>query len=279
MDRLAIEFICAFGMRPDDFVRLAAQLGVSQVGLAPHPITDNPHGFPFWDLLQDRSLVKATKAALAESCVRLSQGEGFLIMAGTEIANSEPTLDLMAELGAPNVNSVIVDQDRPRAIDQFARFTRMAADRGMTATLEFMPLMWPANLSEALAVLDYSGSENAKLMIDAMHFYRSGARTEDLASVDPSRIGYIQLCDVPMPESGGSMTPEMMQAYGEEARHERLCPGDGDLPLLDFLKALPDDLPVGLETPMLSKAKTGTPPADAIRPCVEAARELLSRLG
>ena len=279
MDRLAIEFICAFGMRPDDFVRLAAQLGVSQIGLSPHPITDNPHGFPFWDLRQDRSLMQATKAALAENGVRLSQGEGFLIMAGTEIANSEPTLDLMAELGAPSVNSVIVDQDRSRAIDQFAHFARMAEDRGMAATLEFMPLMWPANLAEALAVLDYSGSQNAKLMIDAMHFYRSGAQTEDLAAIDQSRIGYIQLCDVPMPESGGTITPEMMQAYGEEARHERLCPGDGDLPLLDFLKALPRDLTVGLEIPMLSKAKAGMAPADAIRPCVEAARGLLSRLG
>jgi len=277
MDRLAIEFICAFGMPPVDFVGLADSLGVSRIGLSPRPITDNPYGLPEWDMCSDPALVEATKKALAQTGVQVAQGEGFLIMPGTNIADSRPALDIFAELGAPSVNCVIIEQDRPRAVDEFAALAAMAAERGMSTTIEFMPLMWPASVSEALAVVDESGAQDGKLLLDSMHFYRSGARTEDLAKIDPARIGYVQLCDVPMTE-GAKMTPEAMQAYGEEARHERLCPGDGDLPLLEYLKALPRDVTVGLEIPMLSKARAGISPADAIGPCVETARRLLDRL-
>jgi sugar phosphate isomerase/epimerase len=273
-ERLAIEFICGMGMPPDAFVRMAASLGVSRVGLSPHRITDNRHGFPDWDLRRDPALVRATKDALAETGVTVSQGEGFLIMPGTDVADAGPTMDLMADLGAPLVNTVLVEQDRARAIDQFARLAEMAAERGLLASIEFMPLMWPASAGEALAVIEEAGAANGRLMLDAMHWYRSGATTADLRAIPADRIGYIQICDVPL-LAGGAMSPEMMQAYGEEARHERLCPGDGDLPLADFIAALPQDVTVGLEIPMLSKAKAGISPADAMRPCVEAARGLL----
>lgn len=277
-NRLAIEFICAFGMKPDDFVRMAADLGVGKVGLSLHRITDNPHDYPEWDLRTDPALLAATKAALAQTGVELAQGEGFLIMPGSDVADSKATLDMMAELGAPSINTVLVEQDRARAVDQFALLAAMAAGRGMQATIEFMPLMWPSSLAEAKAVLDEAGAANGRLLVDAMHYFRSGSSVEDLGSFDLSSIGYIQLCDVPMPEAGAAMTPEMMQAYGEEARHERRCPGDGDLPLAAFLAALPRDLTVGLEVPMLSKAKAGVPPADALRPCVEAAKTIIAAL-
>jgi sugar phosphate isomerase/epimerase len=270
MDRLAIEFICAFAMPPADFVRMTASLGVSRIGLAPSPITDNPHGYEPWDLRGNPALLKETKAALRDEGVQLSQGEGFLIMPGMEIADSKPTLDVMAELGAPIVNCVVVEQDRARAIDQFARLSAMAGERGLGATLEFMPMFWPSSLNEALAFITDSGAGNARLMIDAMHLYRSGGSAKDIAAIGPEPIGYVQLCDVPM--------PPQTEDYGEEARHERRCPGDGDLPLGEFLQALPRDVTVGLEVPMISKAKSGIAPAEALKPCVEAARKLLSAL-
>lgn len=279
MDRLGIEFISAMGMPPDQFVRLAADLGVSRISISPRPITDNPYGFPAWDLTADPALVRATKAALEECSVRLGQAEGFLIMEGLEIRDSEAMLDMMAELGAPAVNAVVIDPDRARALDQFSALAGMAAGRGLTAMVEFMPMMMPpGNLAEALEFIAESGAANGKVLIDSMHFFRSGSKTEELAGIDPSRIGYIQLCDVPMPKAFESMTAEMFQAYGEEARHNRLCPGEGDLPLGSFLAALPRDLTVGLEVPMLAKAKAGSSLEDALRPCVEAARKLLAGL-
>lgn len=278
MDRLALEFICAFGMPPADFVRMSADLGVNRIGLAPSPITDNPHNYPAWDLRSDPALVRSTKAALDEHGVALSQGEGFLIMQGLEIADNGPLFDIMAELGAPMVNTVVVEQDRPRALDQFALYAEMAKQRGQVPLIEFMPMMQPSNLSQTMEFLEDSGADNAQIMLDAMHFFRSGSVVAELEGPAKAAIGYIQLCDVPLPAAQDGMTAEAMQAYGEEARHERMCPGDGDLPLADFLSALPRDLTVGLEIPLMSKAKAGIAPVEAMRPSVKAARALLAGL-
>lgn len=267
MDRLGIEFISAMAMPPVEYVALAAELGVRNIGIAPAPITDNPHGFAAWDLRTDAALVRDTRAALREHGVACVLGEGFLILPGMEIADSAGMMDIMAELGAPRLNAVVVEGDRPRALDQFALFAAMAAERGLDALLEFMPMFPPATLDEALAFVTDSGAPNAKLLLDAMHVFRSGASAADVARIDPARIGYVQLCDVPM--------PARRDDYGEEARHERLCSGDGDLPLADLLRALPDDLIVGLEIPMLAKAQAGVPVREALAPSIAAARKLL----
>jgi sugar phosphate isomerase/epimerase len=279
MDRLGIDFISAMGMPPDNMVRMAASLGVSSVSISPQPITENPHGYPAWNLATEPALARATKAAMADCGVRARQAEGFLIMPGMEVADSETWLDVAADMGAPTINACAIDPDRARSLDQFARLAEMAGKRGMNAMVEFMPMMIdPGNLAQALQFVADSGADNGRIMLDSMHFYRSGGQTADLAAADLSKIGYVQLCDVPMPQPGSGTPEEMMGAYGEEARHNRLCPGEGNLPLADFLAALPRDLTVGLELPMLTKAQAGISPEDALRPAVEAARRLLEGL-
>lgn len=81
-----------------------------------------------------------------------------------------------------------------------------------------------------------------------MHVYRSGATSAELAALDPAIIGNIQLRDVP--KNAGL-------DYGEEAIPHRLPPGEGVLPLADFIAALPTEQPIGLEIPMPGKAEAG----------------------
>lgn len=266
-DRLAIEFISTLGMLPTDHVEIAARLGVSKVGLAPCPIAANPHGYPAWDLRTDPALLRATKAALAANSVSVSLGEGFLIMGGLEISHAEPIMDVMAELGAPAVNTIVMEQDRSRAFDQFALYTGMAAQRGMIACLEYMPMMWPINAAEAAEFVTDSGAANARVLIDAMHFYRGGSSAADLAAIDPAVIGYVQICDVPMP----AKNPD----YGAEARDNRLAPGEGDLPLAEFIRAIPAGVTVGLEVPMTAGAEAGMGQEERLTPAIAAARALL----
>lgn len=266
-DRLGMEFISTLGMNPVDAVRLTAQLGVRRMGIAPAPITANPHGFAPWDLRGDPALASAIKAAARDEGVSFALGEGFLVMPGLQIADMAGTLDIMAEFGAPVVNAVVVEQDRARAADEFGLFARLAGERGLDATIEFMPLMWPATLAEATTLLAEIGAPNGKLLLDAMHVYRSGAGTADVRALDPAMIGYVQICDAPLPARAAD--------YGEEARHDRLCPGEGDLPLAEFLDAVPAGVTVGLEVPMVAKALAGVGLRDALAPCVTAARRLL----
>lgn len=268
MDRLALEFISALGMPPADFIALARRLGVGKVGMAPAPIGADPHGYGPWDLRREPALLRETKAALYAEGVTVSLGEGFLIMAGIDIADSAATMNIMAELGAPLVNCVVLEQDRARAFDQFARFAEMAAAHGMRGAIEFMPLMWPAIPAEAAAFLHDSGAKGAGLVLDAMHVYRSGASAADCAALDPARIAYVQLCDVPMPAPHAD--------YGAEARDNRLPPGEGDLPLAEFIAALPRNVTMGLEIPMAARAEAGVGPDERLGPAVAAARLLLA---
>jgi sugar phosphate isomerase/epimerase len=102
-----------------------------------------------------------------------------------------------------------------------------------------------------------------------MHVARFGASAEDLRSVPAERIGYIQLSDTTM--------QRRMEHYAEEAMYERMTPGEGELPLLDMLAALPQDRVVGLEIPMRASAESGVSAYDRLLPCVNSARSLLAR--
>jgi hypothetical protein len=64
----------------------------------------------------------------------------------------------------------------------------------------------------------------------------------------------------------------------EEAIFERMVPGEGELPLLDILSALPAGIVIEIEVPRRSLALAGVGPIDRLRPCVEAARRLLSEV-
>ena len=121
-----------------------------------------------------------------------------------------------------------------------------------------------------VAALEELGLPRLRLLIDTMHFMRSGSRVEDLASLDPDLIGYVQLSDVPLVATN----PD----YMDEAMFGRLPPGEGELPLLDILRALPSDRVISLEVP----SRTWIDAGDDVRVwaghCVSAARQLLAQL-
>ena len=131
-------------------------------------------------------------------------------------------------------------------------------------------MMWPIDIHEAAAFVAESGASNARVLIDAMHFYRGGSSVADLARIDPAMIGYVQICDVPMPATN----PD----YGMEARDNRLVPGQGDLPLAEFVAALPGEVTIGLELPMAAKAEAGLGPEERLAPAIAVARGLLAAL-
>ena len=268
MDRLAIEFISVLGMPPVEFVEVAAQLDVRKIGFACGQIVTLPELYPAWTLRGNPALVRDVKAALAGNGVALSLGEGFLIRAGMEIADQAGDMDILAELGAPIVNVVSIEGDDARADDQFAQFAAMAAERGLDASVEYMPAMPIGTLAAARDFVVRSGQPNAKVLLDAMHLYRSGGTAEDVALLDPALVGYAQICDVPLVSAHDD--------YSIEARFDRRAAGDGELPLREFVAALPANCTIGLEVPMRDKALAGIGPVERLKPAVAAARELLA---
>ncbi len=270
MDRLGIDFISVFGMPPVAFVELAAELGCAHIGLGAKPLVTNPGVYPDWSLLDDAALRRAVKSALVANGVSIAIGEACLLFPGGDVRDAEPVLDVLAELGAPCANIASLEQDRARSFDQCALFADLAAARGMRATVEFAPLMGVRDLAAARALIEHVGNPGFGILIDMLHVARSGATAADLAALGPGEVGHIQLCD--------GLLDWTMESYVEEASAERLCPGDGEFPLADWLAALRDDVSIGLEIPMRRKALAGITPGEWLGPCLAASRALLAQL-
>jgi sugar phosphate isomerase/epimerase len=271
MNPLGIERLCTFGMRPDDFARLAAGLGCAHIGIGIEAMRyANPHGYDDWSLRDDPALGRSLKAALAEAQVALSLVEGFGIRRGEDRRESwARDLDLVAELGGRRINVASATRDRAVSFDGFGRIAELAGERGIETVIEIGP--GPvATLPEALAAVAHVGRGDFKLLVDTMHFIRFGGTAAALAAIDPALIGYVQLCDVPM--------PARIDDYLTEALTERLPPGEGDLPLADLLARVPDDVVVSVEVPQLALAEAGVSPEARIRACLDAARRVMEAI-
>jgi sugar phosphate isomerase/epimerase len=271
MNRLGIELLSVFGMNPVDQVILAADLGCGHISSGLTQFQGNPHGYAPWSLKDDPALRREMVAAMRDRGVSLSLGEGFAVRPGTDVRDRARELDIMAELGARCLGGVGMEPDSARLIDQFAALVEMAEARGLKVTIEFAPVLPVANLDQALALVAAVNRPDFRVLVDAMHFFRSGGDAAALAALDPDLIGYAQLCDAPLVAT----EPDYMR----EATFERRAPGAGELPLAAFVAALPDHVVISLEVPMLAAAEAGVSPLDRLRPAVEAARRLIETKG
>jgi sugar phosphate isomerase/epimerase len=269
MNKLGIERLCVFGMSPVDFVHLVADLGCNCAGMTLGSMPGyRPENYPDWSLRDDAPLRRALTAALQDRDLEIGIWEGFALVPGHDIRGFHKDLDLVRELGGERIACVSLDKDLQATIDGFAVLTEMAADRGLLVSAEMGSLGPYGLVAPALELVHGVGMANFSLLIDSMHFFRLGNTLDDFAAVDPALIGYVQLCDAPW-------SPRF-ETYMEEAMYERLAPGNGELPLREFVKLIPPNVTVSLEIPMRSLAQQGVGPRERIAPCIEAARAMLA---
>lgn len=95
--------------------------------------------------------------------------------------------------------------------------------------IEFMPYSRVPNLAEAFRLVERSGAANASVVLDAVHFFRSGGLPDDLSPAHLSRVAGIQLSDV---------SARRGVTLAHEARHHRTYPGRGTLDLVGLLRRI-----------------------------------------
>jgi sugar phosphate isomerase/epimerase len=268
MPAIGIENISVFGMRPVEFVRLAADLGCQHISTGLTGFAFGVHDYPMFSLRDDAALRREMIAAMRDTGVSISLGEGCTIREGSHARDFAQDLDLFAELGAPRINTVSMDPDFTRTCDEFAVLAEMCAPRGLRITTELAPSLTISDLPKALAALRHIGRPEFRLLIDTMHLARSGSRPEDLAALDPELIDYVQVCDAPR--------VPVISSYHEESMFERMTPGEGELGLRDWLRVLPKDRVYALEVPQRSAALAGKSPHERLGACVAGLRRLFA---
>lgn len=272
MDRLGIEFLTALGLPPVQFAALAGQLGCRHISFMLSGSYVNPDGYPDFDLRHDPALLRDFAAALRDHDLSISLGEGFVVQPDQHVEDFKGDLDILRALGAKRINMVSMDPDWERTLDQFALLAEMAVDAGMEqSVMEFAPILTIADLPMAVQAVEHIGRDDCRILLDTMHFARSGGTAAQLAALPEDMIGYVQLCDAPLQ----AVIPDYMQ----ESMTERLSPGDGDIPLLAMLQAVPKDVTISLEVPQISHALAGVRRDDAVGAVWRAGQTMLAQLG
>lgn len=264
MRRLGVEQLTTLGLRPVEVVNLVADLGCNCIstGLSSMP------GYPPFSLRDDKALRRDMIAAMQERGVSISLGEGCIVRPDKDVRDVAADLDVFQELGAERINTVSMDKDLGRTLDQFGALAEMAAARGMTSSVELCPVLTINTLASAVAAVRHVSRPDFNLLLDTMHLARSGATAADLAALDPAMVGYIQLCDAPLKASNPN--------YMDEATFDRMVPGEGELPLRGYLAALPKNVVISLEVPSRKLKQAGLSIEQRLDRCVAAARELLA---
>ncbi len=263
MTTLGTGQLTAIEVPPLDYVTIAAEAGLDAVSLF-----INPMGTIQGSCLTTRETSAAMKNQLRATGMTLANVECFPLAPGLDVAAYQGALELGAELGARSATVLLYDPDENRVVDGLSRLCDMAAALGLRVGIEFMPLApgWK-NLPDTVSLVRQVNRDNLGIGVDLLHLIRSGGSPADVAATEPRFIHYAQLCD--------SVSLAASEDYVEEASAQRLAPGKGQFPIVEFLQALPAGTPLELEVPQ----PADRPARDRVRDIVAATRRQLALAG
>lgn len=232
-------------LAPPALVRMAAEAGfrgVSMTVVRPQ----RPGALAYSLLGRGNPLMAETLACLADTGLIVHDVQGIRLEPETDVQGFEPLLEAGQRLGARYVMTLCDDADAARNADRLAMLGERAARYGLRPVLEFMAYSGVASLNDARAVLARAASPNLAIMVDVLHWARSGGTLADIAATPAALMPYLQVCDGPAaPPPGGT------EGLKNEARRQRNFPGEGELPLAAFLAAFAPDLPLSVEVPVM----------------------------
>jgi sugar phosphate isomerase/epimerase/4-hydroxyphenylpyruvate dioxygenase-like putative hemolysin len=236
----SLAHLTALSLSPPELVEAAAEAGYRYVGVRLTRVTAQE---PHYPLATDPALMRTTKVRLAATGVEVLDIELARIGPDEDPRDFQRFLEAGAELGARHVITQLPDPDRSRKVDRFARLCEMALPLGLTVDLEFPSWTETPDLTEATRVLRAAAQPNGGMLIDLLHFARSGSSVADLRELPAEWFHFAHVCDAP------AGVPPTNEGLIHTARFERLYPGDGGIDLDGILSALPPGLPYALEIP------------------------------
>jgi len=162
------------------------------------------------------------------------------VIASSNGDSGEALVEAGAAIGARFVLFTSRDPDRGRTIERFARICDLAAVAGIAVVCEFLPIFTLRTLADALEVVRVAARPNSGVLVDNLHLSRSGGSVADLDSIPRELFPYLQIADAP------AARPTEFSGLFEEAMNGRLLPGQGGLPIVSLLAAVPD-VPISFE--------------------------------
>jgi sugar phosphate isomerase/epimerase len=242
MQHLTLGYL-SLNATPTETITAATTGGFKSVGIR---ITGRRIFDPYTPVVGNRPMLAELKQRLADGGLRLSNVTAYHLFPDLQMDHMRAVIDTTAELGAGILLAHSYMPVDDKLIDFFARYCEYAAQSGIRIAVEYMRYSEVKSLEEATAWLDRAAQPNTGYVFDPLHIDRTGGSFPALRTVDPARIVFAQICDAKT-QSGTPTVEELLV----EARTGRLPPGEGDLPLYEFLDALPPDVEIEYEVPTL----------------------------
>lgn len=181
----------------------------------------------------------------------------------------ERRFDVMSELGADLL--LVSSSTHPgsiggidRTAEIFSELGDLAAARDMRVGYE--AVTWGPNVSDyrdAWEVVRRANHQAIGLILDSFHILTKSSDINAINTIPGDRIFHVQLSDAPNID----MDPEYM------SRHFRCMPGEGDLPLLEFMQAVVE---TGYSGPFSTETLSARNHSDSARiAALDAQRSLL----
>lgn len=145
---------------------------------------------------------------------------------------AERKFDLMQELGTEsllicsNVSPQCID-NRTRSVDEFTELAERAAKRNFK--LGYEALAWGRyvkDYQDAWSLVQQVDHDSFGIILDSFHIFARGRDLSTLREIPGNRITLVQLADAPW------MDMDVLQW----SRHFRCFPGQGDFPVVEFMK-------------------------------------------
>lgn len=155
----------------------------------------------------------------------------------------ERKFDVMQELGTDlvlvcsNVSPQALG-DRQRIIDDFRELGERAGARGLRIGYE--ALAWGRHVfdhRDAWSIVKAVDHPSIGLILDSFHSLARDVPIDSIAAIDPAKLFIVQVADA----------PRMQMDYLYWSRHFRCMPGQGDLPIADYVRAL---IAIGYDGPL-----------------------------
>lgn len=205
-------------------------------------------GFDFGGMWAEKdSWTPATTRAIRQQArdagVELLDCEVAWIMPGAPDPWLTELVHIAAELGARNLLCVSSDPDMAATTAKFQTLVTAAEGTGVRVNLEFGIFTEVKTIHMASAILDGVEGEAKALLVDTLHWARSGGTAEDIRAIPREWLSYCQPCDAP------ALGPDVtnFDAIIDDAINRRMPLGQGGLPLAAMVDALPDTLPMAIE--------------------------------
>ena len=181
-------------------------------------------------------------------------------------------VDVGLELGADNVLVISLCDDDARTAQALRTLCERSGSEGPRICLEFMRFTKVRSLAQACAIAESVGHPQAGVLVDTLHLARTG-ELGDLAGAPSALLPYSQFCD------GLTECADDDQSLIVDALDLRAVPGEGALPLVEMLAALPESIPLSLEVRSKALRERYPDPVARASALLEGTRSYLDDLG